>query len=425
VESTTTYQYNDSGIRVSQRVVDANGDKTTVYHIDPNNHTGYAQILEEGEETGTPDGRLQTAEIDRTYTLGHDVITQATAGGAVYHFLYDGHGSTRALLNGTSIAERYAYDAYGNMLAGALLAATTDLTRFLYSGEQTDATGLQYLRARYYDAATGRFNRLDPFAGNVNDPLSLHKYLYTHADPVNGIDPSGESLTESLTTLQIQVTAFANKAAGVYRAYAYVNRVIDTITFVTDMIRLLTNISTLNLSKVKTLLSDTFSANSDFRQKLQPKNLVRAAEVFGGNIPKIFGNLLLISAAAGTPENQRLLNFFDALRTKRSKIVIMMPTPYYPTGTVGPNPLLIVPAGLRMQVGGERRSVSLYFGHGRYQGRMFGLGVVKSNSKTHEQNPFQLFRMDYHNPHAGAHTTGLDYWVHGRSNFHFHLVDKR
>jgi hypothetical protein len=48
-----------------------------------------------------------------------------------------------------------------------------------------------YLRQRYYDPATGRFNRLDPFFGNLNDPQSLHKYLYTHADPVNGIDPTG------------------------------------------------------------------------------------------------------------------------------------------------------------------------------------------------------------------------------------------
>jgi hypothetical protein len=28
----------------------------------------------------------------------------------------------------------------------------------------------------------------------LNDPQSLHNYLYTHADPVNGIDPSGEFL---------------------------------------------------------------------------------------------------------------------------------------------------------------------------------------------------------------------------------------
>jgi len=65
-------------------------------------------------------------------------------------------------------------------------------TTLLYSGEQTDsATGLQYLRARYYDPASGRFNRLDPFAGNIQVPLGLHKYLYVHGDPVQGVDPSG------------------------------------------------------------------------------------------------------------------------------------------------------------------------------------------------------------------------------------------
>jgi RHS repeat-associated protein len=66
------------------------------------------------------------------------------------------------------------------------------LTEFLYSGEQFDSKiEQQYLRQRYYDAATGRFNRLDSFFGNQNDPQSLHKYLYTHADPVNAIDPTG------------------------------------------------------------------------------------------------------------------------------------------------------------------------------------------------------------------------------------------
>jgi RHS repeat-associated protein len=63
----------------------------------------------------------------------------------------------------------------------------------LYSGEQFDSKiGQQYLRARYYDPATGRFNRLDPFFGNLNDPQSLHKYLYCHADPISMTDPSGK-----------------------------------------------------------------------------------------------------------------------------------------------------------------------------------------------------------------------------------------
>ncbi len=50
---------------------------------------------------------------------------------------------------------------------------------------------MQYLRARYYNPASGSFNRLDPFAGNMQDPQSLHKYLYVHGDPIQGIDPTG------------------------------------------------------------------------------------------------------------------------------------------------------------------------------------------------------------------------------------------
>ncbi|MDR2438281.1 MAG: RHS repeat-associated core domain-containing protein, partial [Planctomycetaceae bacterium] len=104
---------------------------------------------------------------------------------------FDGHGSTRVLTDFVgAIVELYTFDAYGNAIG---FDPSVALTEFLYSGEQFDSKiGQQYLRARYYDPATGRFNRLDPFFGNLNDPQSLHKYLYTHADPVNRIDPSGE-----------------------------------------------------------------------------------------------------------------------------------------------------------------------------------------------------------------------------------------
>ncbi len=109
-------------------------------------------------------------------------------------FLYDGHGSTRALVDATAaIAQAFAYNAYGERLTSAnLTAASAAFTNLLYSGEWTGKHGAQYLRARWYDPSTGRFNRLDPFAGNASDPQSLHKYLYTHANPVMGVDPSGQ-----------------------------------------------------------------------------------------------------------------------------------------------------------------------------------------------------------------------------------------
>jgi RHS repeat-associated protein len=131
-------------------------------------------------------------DIGKTYTLGHDVIAQQApqlASGDPLYLLYDGHGSTRALLDpDADVVEVYAYDAYGNAIGFDPGAA---LTTFLYSGEQTDQTGLQYLRDRYLDPSAGRFLTFDAFAGNTSDPLSLHKYLYAHANPVMGVDPSG------------------------------------------------------------------------------------------------------------------------------------------------------------------------------------------------------------------------------------------
>jgi hypothetical protein len=46
-------------------------------------------------------------------------------------------------------------------------------------------------QARYLNVNTGRFQTLDTFQGNNEDPLSLHKYLYAQDNPVNLIDPYG------------------------------------------------------------------------------------------------------------------------------------------------------------------------------------------------------------------------------------------
>ncbi len=94
---------------------------------------------------------------------------------------------------------------YGSLFGNTSDLVDTLMTSHLYSGEQTDAlTGMQYLRARYYDPSTGRFNRVDPFAGNTQGPQSLHKYAYVHANPVMNIDPTGKmQLTNVLVTSSI------------------------------------------------------------------------------------------------------------------------------------------------------------------------------------------------------------------------------
>jgi RHS repeat-associated protein len=74
--------------------------------------------------------------------------------------------------------------------------------RSFCSGEQYDSDlGLYYLRARYYNPATGRFLSIDPLEGNVKDSKTLHKYLYANGDPINRTDPKGrEAMAEDEQT---------------------------------------------------------------------------------------------------------------------------------------------------------------------------------------------------------------------------------
>jgi RHS repeat-associated protein len=79
------------------------------------------------------------------------------------------------------------YDPFGNVTS----SSGTDATSFTYTSEQTDPTGLQYLRARYYDPGTGRFLTKDPFAGYLDLPQSQNPYAYALNNPIRYTDPSG------------------------------------------------------------------------------------------------------------------------------------------------------------------------------------------------------------------------------------------
>ena len=202
VTITSSYAYNADGIR-TRALQTINGITQNRYFLLDDGHTGYAQVFEETAELG--------GSIVRSYTIGDDVLSQTVAG-VTSHLLYDGHGSTRQLAdNNGTVTANYAYDAYGKMLGGnpGVTDGKTSATDLLYAGEQFDP-GLQmeYLRARYYDQDNGRFNRLDPFEGNSEDPQSLHKYTYAHCEPVGYLDPSGKfSIAFILTGVTIGFVA--------------------------------------------------------------------------------------------------------------------------------------------------------------------------------------------------------------------------
>jgi RHS repeat-associated protein len=132
-----------------------------------------------------------------TYTYGDDLVSQIKSAG-VFTYHYDGLGSTRQLTDSAGVGtDNYNYEAFGK-----LINSTGDTENsYLYTGEQYDA-GLDnyYLRARYYDQNVGRFTQMDTWMGRDQEPATLHKYLYVHADPLNMVDPTGNFGMSSLGT---------------------------------------------------------------------------------------------------------------------------------------------------------------------------------------------------------------------------------
>lgn len=68
--------------------------------------------------------------------------------------LGDALGSVRHLTNGQgAVTLAKSYQPYGETLS----SAGNGSSPFAFTGEQTDVSGMMYLRARYYSNGTGRF----------------------------------------------------------------------------------------------------------------------------------------------------------------------------------------------------------------------------------------------------------------------------
>lgn len=149
-------------------------------------------------------------------------------------YMADALGSIEALADTNKVIQtQYAYDPFGVTTN----TGTSNKNTYKFTAREDDATGLYYYRARYYSPPTGRFNQQDTFAGNQEDPQSLHKYVAFNNDPVNRVDPSGregelveleavQAIGETLETAP--APALLNAQVQAYRAVTYIMLNLDT-----------------------------------------------------------------------------------------------------------------------------------------------------------------------------------------------------
>ena len=195
-----SYGYDALGRRISRSRQSAGQTHETQWVLDT--ARPYSEIvLERTRQNGgawkerayvhTPDGvGLQISESEE---------------GQIRHIYTDAQGSTRLITDEAgNVLQTLDYDAFGNEQGSGP-------TRHRYTGESFDEeTGLYHLRARDYDPSTGRFISMDEHPGSRTIPLTLNKYLYGNADPVNHVDPSGNM---SLAGTMSEVSGMAQMAA--------------------------------------------------------------------------------------------------------------------------------------------------------------------------------------------------------------------
>jgi RHS repeat-associated protein len=170
-----SFTYLPSGLRAS-RTSAQDWTQNRVYA-----YTLSGQLLTEYRQTGASPQNLSPRDV---VYLGGVAIAELDAGGV--HELHCDHLGTPLLSTSqaTGRAEGWQYfGPYGEPFPSTGYVPTTGFTGHL----QTDATGLIYMRGRFYNPVWHRFLNSDQGA----DPGQLNQFAYCGGSPMMRTDPSG------------------------------------------------------------------------------------------------------------------------------------------------------------------------------------------------------------------------------------------
>jgi RHS repeat-associated protein len=174
------YGYDGDGRRIQKTewIESLQEYQTTVYI-----YSGMNVIYEKNLNTG------QYA----TYVYGPTGRIAKKVGTLTDYYHTDHLGSTRLITDesGNTVTD-ISYTPFGE----SVLNGEED--SYLYTGKETDGTGLYYYGARYYDPQTGRFITKDALRGDIKNPQSLNLYTYCLNNPLRYVDPLGFDALDSV-----------------------------------------------------------------------------------------------------------------------------------------------------------------------------------------------------------------------------------
>ena len=170
------YTYNPFGHRLSV----AEGANVKRFVVDIS--TSLSKVLQITDENG---------EVMADYINGLGLLAQIDSLNNPLYYHFDGQHNTIMLTDDNGeIQDWYTYDPFGTMVTQT---GTTEQP-FTFLGEYgvvAEATGLYYVRARYYDAVNGRFLSKDMYEFDLNNPQTINRFVYGVSNPLINIDPTG------------------------------------------------------------------------------------------------------------------------------------------------------------------------------------------------------------------------------------------
>lgn len=173
---TTSYGYDAWGHRIYK------GTETNKSRYVLNLNSPLSLVMQITDENGN---------LNTNYIYGLGLLEQIDSVDNELFYHFDQRHNTIALTDkNDSVQSTYTYLLFGTLVnhTGSTNQPFTFLGEF---GVESESDSCYYIRARYYDAATGRFLSKDPLFGNEENPLTLNRYTYSMNNPVTMYDVTG------------------------------------------------------------------------------------------------------------------------------------------------------------------------------------------------------------------------------------------
>jgi RHS repeat-associated protein len=128
---------------------------------------------------------------DYVYRDGQMLAAEVAGPARTLHFHLDHLGTPRLITNAAGgFVSEHAYFAFGEEATSPVSSAD----RKQFTGHERDTSGLDYMHARYYGVAWGRFLSVDPVLdqqANLQSPQRWNRYIYVSNNPISKTDPDG------------------------------------------------------------------------------------------------------------------------------------------------------------------------------------------------------------------------------------------